>query len=242
MLRIAICDDESSYVEKIIKYIMDYNKDRLNQIEINEFYSGESLVNHIVKGELFDIIYLDIEMDKLDGISTAITIREYDINVLLIYVSSHESYYKQLFEVEPFRFIKKPINKNQFKDVLEKAISRLEKVSEDFHFQYNKSIIKLPLKDIMYFDSQIRVVNIYTENQIYTYYDKLDNVEKKVKEITNMFIRVHKSYLVNYSYIKQWEYAQVTLYNGYIIQISEDRRKMIRKKYMELIGGINSGT
>ncbi len=242
MLRIAICDDESSYVEKMIKYIMDYNKDRLNQIEINEFYSGESLVNHIVKGELFDIIYLDIEMDKLDGISTAITIREYDINVLLIYVSSHESYYKQLFEVEPFRFIKKPINKNQFKDVLEKAISRLEKVSEDFHFQYNKSIIKLPLKDIMYFDSQIRVVNIYTENQIYTYYDKLDNVEKKVKEITNMFIRVHKSYLVNYSYIKQWEYAQVTLYNGYIIQISEDRRKMIRKKYMELIGGINSGT
>lgn len=242
MLRIAICDDESSYVEKMIKYIMDYNKDKLNQIEINEFYSGESLVNHIVKGELFDIIYLDIEMDKLDGISTAITIREYDINVLLIYVSSHESYYKQLFEVEPFRFIKKPINKNQFKDVLEKAISRLEKVSEDFHFQYNKSIIKLPLKDIMYFDSQIRVVNIYTENQIYTYYDKLDNVEKKVKEITNMFIRVHKSYLVNYSYIKQWEYAQVTLYNGYIIQISEDRRKMIRKKYMELIGGINSGT
>lgn len=242
MLRIAICDDEVSYVEQILQYIKEYSKGKIKKIEFLEFYSGESLINKIMEGESFDIIYLDIEMDKLDGISTAMKIREVDINVLLIYVSSHESYYKQLFEVEPFRFIMKPINKEKFIDVFGKAIDRLRKIEDYFHFQYNKSIIKLPLKDIMYFDSQIRVINVYTEKRVYSYYDKLDNVEEKIKKRTNFFIRVHKSYLVNYFFIKQWSYSQITLYNDFIIQISEERRKEIRRIYLELIGGINDGT
>lgn len=242
MLRIAICDDDASYVEQMLDYIDEYNKYNTKQIEIMEFYSGNSLLNHIISGNRFDIIYLDIEMDRLDGIRTAMSIREYDINVLLIYVSSHESYYQQLFEVEPFRFIKKPINKDQFMDILNKAISRLDKKSEDFHFKYNKSIVKLPFKDIVYFDSELRIVNIHTIKGKYSYYNKLDNVEKDILNKTNIFIRVHKSYLVNYDYIKTWEYTKVILYNGYEIQISEDRRSMIRKKYIELIGGINSGT
>lgn len=237
MLKIAICDDEITIVEQIRQYLEDIEKSANRQLEIVEFYSGVKLVETAAEKGNFDIIFLDIEMDIMNGIHTALKIREIDINVLLIYVSSHEGYYQQLFEVEPFRFIKKPINKKVFTDIFLKGIQRIEMKVRDFHFQYNKSIIKIPLKDIMYFDSERRTINIHTEDKIYTYYDKLDSVEKSVKNDNIIFIRIHKSYLVNYQYIKQWEYTQVTLYNGYTIQISEDRRKKIRKIYMELLGG-----
>lgn len=239
MLRIAICDDEIIVVEEIRKYLEEIQKNVNMQFEIDEFYSGKRLLDaNINQG--FDIIYLDIEMPNMNGINTAIQIRETDVNVLLIYVSSYDGYYQQLFEVEPFRFIKKPINKRIFIDVFNKASQRIEKKNTDFHFQYNKSIIKLPLKEIMYFDSQRRTINIHSVNKTYTYYDKLDNVEKKLNNTNNennVFLRVHKSYLVNYKYIKQWEYSKVYLYNGSMLQISEDRRKKVRKRYMELLGG-----
>ncbi|ROR21356.1 LytTR family two component transcriptional regulator [Mobilisporobacter senegalensis] len=238
MLRIAICDDEITIVEQIRQHLEDIGNSINRQLEIVEFYSGVRLVEATSKKGNFDIIFLDIEMDIMNGINTALKIRETDINVLLIYVSSHEGYYQQLFDVEPFRFIKKPINKKVFQDIFLKATQRLDMKVRDFHFQYNKSIIKIPLKDIMYFVSERRTINIHTEDKIYTYYDKLDSVEKSVKNDNIIFIRIHKSYLVNYQYIKQWEYTQVTLYNGYSIQISEERRKKIRKIYMELLGGI----
>lgn len=237
MLKIAICDDEITIVEQIRQYLEEIKKSNNRQFEIVEFYSGVKLVEAVAEKDNFDIIFLDIEMDIMNGIHTALKIREIDINVLLIYVSSHEGYFQQLFEVEPFRFIKKPINKKVFLDIFLKATQRLDMSVKDFHFQYNKSIIKIPLKEIMYFDSEKRTINIHTENKIYTYYDKLDSVEKNVKNDKIVFIRIHKSYLVNYQYIKQWEYTQVTLYNGDSFQISEDRRKKIRKIYMELLGG-----
>lgn len=237
MLKIAICDDEITIVEQIRQYLEDVEKSISRQLEIVEFYSGVKLVEAVADKDNFDIIFLDIEMDIMNGIHTALKIREIDINVLLIYVSSHEGYFQQLFEVEPFRFIKKPVNKKVFIDIFLKATQRLDMKVKDFHFQYNKSIIKIPLKEIMYFDSERRTINIHTENKIYTYYDKLDSVEKNVKNDNIVFIRIHKSYLINYQYIKQWEYTQVTLYNGFSFQISEDRRKKIRKIYMELLGG-----
>lgn len=236
MLRIAICDDDITIVEQVRQYLEDIAKNTKRQIEVVEFYSGVRLVEVASKKGRFDIIYLDIEMDIMNGINTALKIREKDINVLLIYVSSHEGYYQQLFDVEPFRFIKKPIDRDIFKEIFLKASQRLEMKVRDFHFQYNKCIIKIPLKDIMYFDSERRTINIHTEDKIYTYYDKLDSVEESVKNDSIVFIRIHKSYLVNYQYIKQWEYTQVTLYNGYTIKISEERRKKIRKIYMDLLG------
>lgn len=238
MLKIAICDDDITIVEQIRQYLEDAARKTNRYLDIVEFYSGVTLVEATSEKGRFDIIYLDIEMDIMNGINTALKIREKDINVLLIYVSSHEGYYQQLFDVEPFRFIKKPVDKQNFQDIFFKAARRLDMKVRDFHFQYNKSIVKIPLKEIMYFVSERRTINIHTEDKIYTYYDKLDSVEDTVKNEGIVFIRVHKSYLVNYQYIKQWEYTQVTLYNGYTIQISEERRKKIRRIYMELLGKI----
>ena len=69
---------------------------------------------HIRAGERYSLIFLDIEMELVDGISAARLIRETDRSVLFIYISGYDSYLKELFEVEPFRFLSKPLEKELF--------------------------------------------------------------------------------------------------------------------------------
>lgn len=95
MLNIAICDDDIQITGKIEGLLQDIAKRNFVDTEIEVFWNGKSLADAIVAGERYDVIYLDIEMDKEDGISAARRIRTYDKNVRIIYVTSHESYMRE---------------------------------------------------------------------------------------------------------------------------------------------------
>lgn len=96
MLNIAICDDDIQITGKIERLLQDIAKRNFVDTEIEVFWNGKSLADAIAAGERYDVIYLDIEMDKEDGISAARRIRTYDKNVRIIYVTSHESYMREL--------------------------------------------------------------------------------------------------------------------------------------------------
>ena len=96
MLNIAICDDDIQITGKIERLLQDIAKRNFVDTEIEVFWNGKSLADAIAAGERYDVIYLDIEMDKEDGISAARRIRTYDKNVRIIYVTSHESYMREV--------------------------------------------------------------------------------------------------------------------------------------------------
>lgn len=237
MLRIALCDDAPLCVEQMRRYIELVGKRIQRKFEIVEVYAGDRLLDEIANTGSFDLILLDIEMPGMNGVDVAKKIREDDYQTLIVYVSSHEGYYRELFDVEPFRFVKKPVEEEIMISVITKAVERIDQKSTDFHFKSNRKILKIPTREIMYFDSQKRVVNVHTEKEVYSYYDKLDSISERMSVENPEFIRIHKSYLVNYHFIRQWEFTKVVLYNGTILQISEDRRKSVRENYMKLLGG-----
>lgn len=88
MLNIAVCDDDIQTTGRMETLIQKIAKQNFVDTDIEVFWNGESLVEAVTKGNSFDIIYLDIEMDKEDGISVAKKIRLYDKNVLIIYVTN----------------------------------------------------------------------------------------------------------------------------------------------------------
>lgn len=113
MLNIAICDDDIQTTGRMETMIRKIAKRNFTNAETEVFWDGRSLADAVMEGSSFDIIYLDIEMDKEDGISAAKRIRLYDKNVLIIYVTSHENHMKESFDVRPFRFLVKPVNEEQ---------------------------------------------------------------------------------------------------------------------------------
>ena len=109
MLEIAVCDDDILIAADIEKMLEKLSLIVAIKVEIDVFYDGSTLVDYIKKGKRYDIIYLDIEMRKQNGVEAARIIRRIDKKVLIIYVTSHESFAKEVFEVSAFRFITKPI-------------------------------------------------------------------------------------------------------------------------------------
>lgn len=110
MIKIAICDDENVIASQIENIIWNICKEENIPIDTDVFYSGHELEKEVFEGTKYDLIYLDIQMINGDGITTAKNIRKIDKNVLLIYVSGYDKYMMELFRLDVFAFIKKPID------------------------------------------------------------------------------------------------------------------------------------
>lgn len=236
MLRIAICDDEQIFLNELEMFVDNYLNKILVRHSIEIFYDGKALKKAYDEGERFDILYLDIEMNLMNGIEVAKFIRKSDHNVILIYVSSYESYLIQLFEVEPFRFIKKPILEDEVCHIMQQAYERVIEKDIYFTYKYNKIIGKILLKDIKYFESAGRIIYIHNLSQVLKYYGRLDDVERRLKDSKIPFLRIHKSYYVNFLHINKITFSKVIL-SDIELQISKERQIYIRKKYLEILEG-----
>ncbi len=120
---------------------------------------------------------------------------------------------------------------------VEKAYERILKNDVHFEYKFNKISHKMLLKDILYFESSGRIILIQGKHENGKFYGKLNLVERKVENENIPFLRIHQSYLVNYRYIKEISFYKVILFNGVELQISEDRQKIVREKYNNLMGG-----
>lgn len=237
MINIAICDDDISITLEIENNLKRIGKEKGISLSIEVFGDGKDLVDEIYGGENYDIIYLDIEMKKLNGLDTAKKIRNIDRIVSIIYVTSYKGYAMDAFEVQPFQFIVKPIDTGRFSRIFMAAYQNV--IRGDYFFRYNshRQSYKILLSDIIYFESQVRMVNIFKSNkETITYYAKINEIEKQINKSKADFWRIHQSYLVNRRHIYRISYSQVELSNGTVLPISEDRRKGIRDKYLDSIG------
>lgn len=240
MLKIAICDDDVKFTGTLEHMVIQAEGIMDIHIETEVFFDGDMLVKRFKEGSRYDIIFLDIEMKRMNGIAVARSIRKMDYSVLLIYVSGYEHYLKELFEVEPFRFLSKPIDNELFYRYFSDACQRVIETEEYYQYKYNKEIRKVLIRDIVYFESRSRIIYIFLKNGfVDRFYGKLNNVEKKLVEEKNFFLRIHQSFLVNYDYVRKINYSNMVLSIGdgkeITLNISEDRQKEVRNQLCKTV-------
>lgn len=234
MLKIAICDDDLDFTGNLETMVLEESRSMGIRGDVDVFSDGKTLLKSIQSGERYGLIFIDIEMKHVDGIAAARKIRETDRSVLFIYISGYDKYLKELFEVEPFRFLSKPLDKGKFCRYFKEACHRIEETEVFYQFKFNKEIQKVPLKDIVYFESQNRVVHIFFhDGSTACFYGKLNIVEKELEDSRKYFLRIHQSFLVNYDYITKMNFFSITIrMDGKEIElkISEDRQKEVRRQ------------
>lgn len=236
MLEIAVCDDDILIAADIEKMLEKLSLIVAIKVEIDVFYDGSTLVDYIKKGKRYDIIYLDIEMRKQNGVEAARIIRRIDKKVLIIYVTSHESFAKEVFEVSAFRFITKPIVPDVFQRYFLAAKNEILNHPQYFQYQYNKISYRIPIDEIMYFQSDRRVTYIITKKGNRRCYGKLNDIEKRLNEANTYFYRTHQSFLVNPKFVAAYIYDSMELIDGTTLAISENRRKNVSELYCALKG------
>ncbi len=241
MLRIAICDDDSKFTRKLETLVLQESQKLGIRADTDVFSDGKTLLKSFQNGDHYELIFIDIEMEQVDGITAARRIREIDRTVLLVYVSGYDKYLKELFEVEPFRFLSKPLNHAQFDRYFKEACKRINETEVFYQFTFNKEIRKISVKDIVYFESNNRIVYIHLKDGTNEYfYGKLNNVEKELAASRQYFLRIHQSFLVNYDYIIKMNFFNITI--NYArkkmeLKISEDRQKEVRQQLCKIAGG-----
>ena len=107
MYRIAIVEDDKSFIEELKKYLEQYSQEEGQEFEISTFYDGEEILENHVSG--YDLILLDIEMPKVNGMDAAEKIREADENVVLMFITNMAQYAIRGYSVGALDFVMKPI-------------------------------------------------------------------------------------------------------------------------------------
>ena len=232
MIKIAICHDRKAMVNQIENTILELSKIEKIPADTDVFYCGKALEKEIAFGTKYDLIFLDIQMKAGDGISTAQNIRRIDENVLLICISGDDKNIMELFQLDVYAFIKKPIDREIFEKTFLKAYGKICSKMIYFTFCYKYQEYKILCKDILYFESSGRKITLYVRNgDIYTFNQKLSEVEEKISDGNIPFIRIHQSFLVNYHLIRSRSKAEITLIDGTRLPVSGDRQKDFSRHY-----------
>lgn len=232
-MTIAICDDERILCEQIERLI---RKEKPNcQIEL--FSCSEELLR---AEKHFDIIFLDIRMGKVNGIEAAKRLRNKKEEAILIFITGIKEYVFEAFDVSAFHYLLKPIEEQKLIEVFTKAVAETVKKQEQeqrFFIKSKGRTIILNRKDILYIESQNRMVNIHTSKEILEIYYDMKNLEKQLGE---GFYRCHRGYIVNMGYIVEYEKDSISLTNGESIYLSRRNYKEFVKTYMDYLknGGL----
>lgn len=235
-MRIAICDDDMAVTGVMDGMLQKIEKEEKIEMEVDVFFGGAGLWEQIQQTGAYDLIYLDIEMKDMDGITVARKIREKDPYTILIFVSAYDSYFRQLFEVEPFRFLDKPLDEKIFREYFLLAYKRISSQNERFAFRFEKRIYQLPLREIVYFESNLRLIYIHGKDREYRFYGKLNQVQEQMEKMSRYFIRIQRSYLVNYYHILSMNGKEVELITGEKLPVSKEYKDRALSRYMELLG------
>lgn len=229
MYKIGICDDDKILCSALEEKIYEISKQLAIKVDIEVWYSGESIQNDLQKGIELDLIFLDIELVQKNGIAVGNFIRNEmeDIQTHIVYISSKEGYAMQLFKVQPLDFLIKPVSEEQIKEVLMRSIR--QKRNTDVYFEYKKgnSVLRVLLKDIAYFMSMDKKIVIVKKDGEEEFYGKLKSISENLPPD---FIMIHQSYIIHQSYVSEYTYETVKMVNGENINISKPYRKETRSK------------
>jgi len=225
---VAICDDDQQLCFYIENVLLEYGDMTGKAIKTEVFFSGEELCEYLAAGTYYDLIFLDIEMKILSGIDVGVKIRDEMKNetIQIVFISSYIEYAFQLFKTRPMNFLIKPLKESDIINATEKSIQISNKQTNTFLYNVKQETHKELLDDILYFSVSDREVKIHLLNNIKRFYGTLDSVWNELSQYS--FIRIHRSYLVNYNKINAFLKDRIILVNGEVLPISRTNQKEVR--------------
>lgn len=231
MLDIAVCEDDRYQQGELEGLLYSLGRKLGISLEVYVYERGESLLAEVRKGVQYDIVYLDIEMEGMDGIRVAEELRDRDRTIQIIFVTHHERYIRQSIGTMPSGYIMKPVDSGEFEKVFRKICGWIQEKDAYFRFVSDKIKRKVPLKSILYFKSDLRQVEVVCEEESHIVYRRLDHIEEELEAACQrQFLRIHQSYLVNYNRIRCFGHNWVELETGLRLPMSRKKREAIEKR------------
>lgn len=228
-MQIAICDDDRQWYDKAKNIIIRYAARTALEVEVLYFESGEALLEYT--GAPLEILFLDIEMGKKDGIEIARAVNQKWPACQVVYLTNYLFYATEVYQTEHIFFVLKEQFEQKIAEVMNKMFHAIEQTEKKLLFPVigSKNVVLAP-EDILYFERTGRVTRIETVWGQYEIWDKLDQVEEMLPALD--FARCHNSFIVYLPAVREMQKNTFIMKNDMRIVISRTYLKTVKEKFM----------
>lgn len=236
-MKVAICDDEKLYVEKVYEIVNNFFTTQDINADIYTFYCGEDLAKC---DEIFDIVFLDIEMGEMNGIATAQMLNQKSKHTKIFIFTSYNQYLDDAMDLQVFRYIDKTSNSERIIAGLKKAVESLQLNDIYITIRGNEKII-ISKNDIVYVEVKYKKVYVQTISERYIVREKMEFFKNVLN--TFNFAVPHSSYIINLEYVTKVKRESIELNGNYDVSIAPKRQAEFKKKFASFMGdgyGISS--
>lgn len=232
MIRVAVCDDEAESRAYIISLI----ESQKTECDITEFVAAAECTE---SGQSFDLMYIDIELGRgggMDGMELARQVRSVGSanSPVIIFVTGHEEYVYEAFDVGAFQYLVKPVDKERFAAIFARAVRFIEgrNKGQELEIRFGGTVKNIPLDSIFYVESFNHKVVVHCRDGELEYYARIGELEKKLQ---GQFFRIHRGYLINLDCVQSYNRTEAVMSCGDSVLISKYKYGDFVKAYMRYI-------
>lgn len=228
-MRIAVCDDEPKYCQQV-KMKIEHVFHRLDLL-VDTFLHGKDLLKRF-QSQRYDVIFLDIEMPELDGISLAKKLREESEDVILVFLTGHIEYALEGYEVNALRYLTKPVREDKLREVL-RYVMEQEKRRRSLWLKTDWGEERVAVSDMIYLEAQNQNILVCTRDKKYVVRYNMGDFEDELRQ--DGFFRIHRGYLVSLDKIKGFHKREVLLEGDVRLPVSRTRERALREALYQYI-------
>jgi len=231
---IAIVEDDHSCKDTIKSYLDKFSIEHHIQFTIFSYEDGDEITSEYEAK--YDIIFLDIEMKRQDGMQTAQKIREFDKEVIIIFITNMAQYAISGYSVGALSFLLKPVPYFAFSQELSKSIDRLKnRQQKSILISSDKGVIKINSAEIMFIESFGHELVIHTIKETFSKRGTIKRMEEELSDLS--FYRCNNGYIVNLSYVSGVQNDEAIV-GKHKLKISRSRKKQFMEALTQYIGGL----
>ncbi len=233
-ISIIICDDDRAAAESLAGQLQALCPQYQVDPEIQLFTDGLQLTENWPKA--VDLVFLDVEMPLMDGISAGREIRRWDEQVTILFTTSHASYAVNGYEVNAYRYLLKPITTDALQKALERKLPQLvaEKGSR-IYIRLDEGVKCLNPGEILFVETaQNHRVSVHLKSETISAYKNLNEFEARLTD--GRFFKCHASFLINLDHIVRFDKNAIEMSDGCVIPVSKHRKKALMDAMLSRAG------
>ena len=235
-MRIAACDDDLIFLQELSNFLNQYGEQYHCNMEYEMYTNPLELVEKIEKGIYYDVIFLDVLMPGINGIQCAKDIRSFDNFVKIVFLTSSPEFAVESYSVRAYQYLLKPVQKEN----LFLTLKLLEKESETeetnlFIVKSKNGITRISLSKLEYCEVMNRKIILHLSNGEECECNlRMNELEEKINQF-QMFLKPHRSFLVNMDYIRTLTTHSIILECGTKIPVPREKFAQIKQVYMDYV-------
>lgn len=233
-MRIAICDDNSQDLRQIAKVVEAYRNSRKADLVYVNFHSAAELLDALSKA-VYDLVLLDVLMPGITGMQVAREIRNRNLDVEIVFLTSTPEYAVESYSVRAHYYLLKPVSAEKLYPVLDRLMDRFRKPEDALRIRTQSSVFCLPYGKIEYMEVMAKKLYFHmTDGSVREVPGSLAEYEKALLKRPG-FIKVHRSYLVNLQWVQELRKSVLVTVSGQQVPVSRTEYPNVRTAYTHFL-------